>query len=396
MIKPLSSVPAPAAARAAADRMRITDFRDIALLADRLASSMKVGLRQWHAIMPRHVVDRACELLIDEGYVGPQVHAVLDPYLASHPQQDDLIRTLADAAEAMAWERHRIAIAPDRDLWIDLGEVGDDDVLSADVFRYLPYETPFIQFPEPKVLSTGDPARLHQVVGAYLYGIRHDHDVFRGVTRQVMCSTADPRAFTLAFKFAGIVTDLDGVAQSQTSPSGDFLDMITTIVVLWFDKKIMTFAELTARSNNRFANKRSFDPLLLPVEDARTDATELVRRTLAFVMYLCCSNADLQVRKVTVSKAKKRRVASGKKEPVIVQAGFRVGAAIRQWRIERERGEAGPPTGRRNRPHPRRSHFHRFRIGKGRQQLSQPRWMRMLWVNWKGPADVTTVKPAKG
>lgn len=126
-------------------------------------------------------------------------------------------------------------------------------------------------------------------------------------------------------------------------------------------------------------------------------AVAVMRHALAAVMYLCCSNRDLQVRPAKTVRAKK---SGGKQRaqapPVVIDAGFQLGAKIRGWRIEQQRRGPSVPSGQRRKPHPRRSHFHRFRYGPGRSKLSQPRFMPMIWVNADDRKELVMIKPVTG
>lgn len=348
-----------------------------------------------HLKAPPAVVDRAVTRILEEGYVSAELSAQLAPYCSSRETtRTEQIRALIDAADARRWQRHRIAIVPDPDLWQDMATIEDTDTLSADVFQWLPYENPYIHLPQPMVLPTADPQRQHRVYGAYLYGVRRD-------PHHLLCSTADPRAFTIGFKLAGAITDLHGrpeYMRAEWDASVMCPDAVWTNIILWFQRPEMTFGELAAASTRNFESR---DPgggraMLHDSVASAQAALQVVRPLLAFVNYLCCSNADLEIRKPTKPHRAKRRQADSPPPPVMVRAGFQIGAAIRAWRTEQASTAARTPTGRTVRPHPRRGHFHRFRHGPGRTLLSQPKYLPMTWVNWRDRTGDVTIKPATG
>lgn len=378
-------------------------YRQLTDLLTAVEGHMHIGRMFWQRVMraPAPVVESAVHAMAEDGYISHATMQSLLPYThsASRTTIERRVRLLADCADLVSWQRHRIVITPDADLWADLGGVADSDVLAAEVFKYLPYANPFIHFPTPIVLATGSPDRRHRVVGAFVYGIRTQRST-DGSTRNVACSTDDPRAYTLAFKYAGVITDSDG-NQLEVRPEWDnslvFPDFVWTYFVLHFHAPTATFGELAAQAAARFVNRdHAQDGVLADPQISAQAAAGIARQVLAFVLYLCCSNADLEVRRPAARSRNAKRRQAQAKPPVLVAAGFRVGAAIRAWRAQRDAAQPGAPTGRKVKPHPRRGHFQRFRYGKGRALLTQPKYVSMLWVNARlGGPDLTTIKPVK-
>ena len=67
--------------------------------------------------------------------------------------------------------------------------------------------------------------------------------------------------------------------------------------------------------------------------------------------------------------------------PINWDVGERIGAAIRKYKEEKEKGD-GVGTGFQSakRPHIRRAHWHRFGTGKGRQKIVV-KWLHPMFVN---------------
>lgn len=305
------------------------------------------------------------------------------------------------------WRRDKITIPFDETLWQELGPAADGDLVSPDVFQYLPYPNPFIVFPQPVINLTLDPQRQHRVYGSFVFGVKPAEEQASALRRDqalVLCSTDDPRAVSLAFRYGGFITDTEGNPQWSRPPwDPSYLDpdSVFTMCVLRFDRPVMTFGELAQKTRETFVDfDVAADKALPEAKPAAENAIAVMRQVLAAVTYLCCSNRDLQVRKVDRPKAKKNRrgtVRAGQQRPpVVVDAGFQIGAQIRAWRAERERAEGPAVPGAKKKPHPRRTHMHRFRYGKGREKLSQPRLVLWTWVGGSGRGEKTIIKPVKG
>ena len=376
-------------------------YRDLTDVIGLLEDAMRNGERFWrrHLRAPQSVITEAVLRINEDGFIAPDVADTLAPYCDYDAATlTRWIQELACSADLMSWQRSRIAIAVDDDLWADLGGVADSDLVSADVFRYLPYASPFIHFPQPILLATTSAEVTLRVVGAYIHGVR-THRTENGEEITASCATDDPRAQTISFSFPGLLTGTDGNVlrnRAEWDLSLEVPDVVWTNTVLRFPADVVPFGELAEQIINRFTKADIGESVLADASQAARLAVDLLRQALALTMYLCCSNADLEVRKATGKKSRRPRPGQSR-PPVVVRAGFQIGAAIRAFRIEREKGTGGPPTGRTVKPHPRRAHFHRFRHGPGRTLLSQPRYLPMSWVNWKQrDTKVTTIKPTSG
>lgn len=346
---------------------------------------------------PPQLLEHTRQTLLQFGDAPTKLLDELMAYLPrDRPNQDLALRNLADMINF--WDRDRITIPFDPDVWSELAAVADDDLVSPDVFGYLPYANPFIVFPRPFIWPTRNSHQQHRVLGAYLFGVRPAEDLgpLRHAPGRVLCRTDDKRADSIALRFAGFITDTEGnpgFDRPHYDPSVLLPDAVFTLCMLHFVKPVETFATLAARTTHGFTNFETADnQVFTDTPTAAANAVAVLRHALAAVMYLCCSNRDLAVRrpaKQTKSAARRK----GSNPPVIVTAGYQLGAKIRAWRAEQERHGPGAPTGTRRKPHPRRSHFHRFRYGKGREKLSQPRFMPMTWVNAADRDELVMIKP---
>lgn len=379
---------------------------EITQMMNRLDLGAAEGLRLLRSRgAPPHLLEHTRRLLVETGDLPTDLYQELVSYLPASPSQRDLaMQFMTDLINF--WQRDRITIPFDPDVWAELGEVADDDLVSPDVFGFLPYANPFIVFPTPFVFPTPDPQRQHRVLGAYVFGMRHQQPEHLSALRQgqpFLCSTDDKRADSIAFRFAGFITDPDGnplYGRAPYNPGLSVPDTVFTLCMLHFTKPVETFGALAERTKKVFANFDARTDRMMPQETTSAErAVAVMRHALAAVMYLCCSNRDLQVRAAKTVRAKKsggRQRAPGPQAPVVVDAGFQLGAKIRGWRIEQQRSGPSAPSGQRRKPHPRRSHFHRFRYGPGRSKLSQPRFLPMIWVNAADREKLVMIKPVAG
>lgn len=393
----------PEPASVSVDRSGYAAITEMMQRFDLAASSASRLMRSLGA-SPR-LLEQIRQTLLEHGDAPNEMLAELLSHLPDTANQDLVIRNLADMINF--WDRDRITIPFDPDVWDELGAIADNDLVSPDVFSFLPYPNPFIVFPRPFIWPTRDPLQQHRVTGAYIFGIRPAEDLgpLRNAPMRLLCRTDDPRADSIAFRFAGFITDLDGnpaFDRPSYDPSVLMPDTVFTLCMLHFIKPVERFGALAARTTHGFTNfETARNRILNDRQTAAADAVAALRHALAAVMYLCCSNRDLTVRQPAKrtgkgGKAGKASKGNAASKPVIVGAGYQLGAKIRTWRIEQARQGSGASTGARRRPHPRRSHFHRFRYGPGRAKLSQPRFMPMVWVNAADREDLVLIKPVAG
>lgn len=317
----------------------------------------------------------------------------------NHPY---LRRLLHDIAEDALWRRNRAVIAIDPDLWRELGEVDNEDLFSGDVFGYLAMHDPFIFFPEPILRPTSDPQLTLYAIGVHVLGARpSDDSPLLGHDTVMLCSTSDPRMRTLHLKFLSVVIDAEGRERYVTftrKPGEHIIDGVTSRVTIPVSRnRPLTFAELAELARLNWGSDEDDTELAeLEGEDPAGEMVQLLRRTLGTIMYLCCDNADMVQRSAPRAGRKQRRRDPGELRPTVYEAGFTVGAALRQMRIERHAAAKSEPTGRTLRPHLRRAHFRRVRYGPGRALLSQPRFFPMTMVNAHlDDGEKVMVRPAK-
>jgi len=122
----------------------------------------------------------------------------------------------------------------------------------------------------------------------------------------------------------------------------------------------------------------------------------VISGVVSMLLYLCASDADLSRHRVPLPRRRGNRPAP---EVEIVNAGFRIGAALRQARSTDPGEEESDGGGRSPAPHIRSAHFHSYWLGP----LSQPsqrrlelRWLPPIPVNLdRGQAEVV-VRKAQG
>jgi hypothetical protein len=192
----------------------------------------------------------------------------------------------------------------------------------------------------------------------------------------------DPRAVTLVLKFVAMHVDNAGNTRPMPRSLASLFPSTLPVVgsfrcALRFAKPQMTFRELL---DNVLTG---YDTTQLMFADPDHGIELALRRALSGLMYLCCTNADLEVRQPKSGKRRQRTARSDSPEIKVVTAGVNVGTQLRRWRVEysasRSGGSDGSMAGRK--PHQRRSHFQRFRYGPRRSLRTGWRFMPMQWVN---------------
>lgn len=380
------------------------DVIDIITLVN-TAMRMPRRLLQHHGA-PADVIEQAYRLTAVEGVFTDAAFDLLCPFLPTGPrQQDNMIHAIVDDATD-AWPRDKIVIEFDATVWEELGAVADDDLLSPDIFAYLPHPNPFIVFPEPLIGTTRYRDRWHRVVGCFVYGVRPaDPSPFLRKQTMRICSTDDPRAVSVALRFVGFITAADGtpmIHKAEWNRDIDVADSVLTLCVVRFDRPVMTFGAIADLIRDMYQDYDHREiPMMSDQDGSASESIEMMRRALAALIYLCCKNADLEIRQPKPQqRAKKARQRSeSRTQPRRwVRAGFHMGADIRRWRIEHaSASRMSAATGARRKPHQRRSHFHRFRYGPNRSLLSQPRFMPSTWVNSRNcDTEMITVRRVTG
>jgi hypothetical protein len=284
---------------------------------------------------------------------------------------NDLVMTGQDIGALALWARHRTVMAVDDDLWAALGESDGDTFIPEGLFEQLPYPDPFLAFPDPLVLPLEDGGHM-RIGGVYLSG--------RSALGQ--CSTHDELCGGLGLLIGAETYREDG--SRALLPDGT-ADMLWTRVSLADGGSLNNMIELSAEG---------FVSIAVDGTAWREQMPLMVRRAMSVIVYLCAENADLRPVVMPGAPAKKTRGRTGKRAPrtTVVEVGFQVGAALRAWR--RTDSDTRGHTGRHVRPHIRRSHFHTYRVGPGRQQ-TRVKWLAPIPINIDGPADRPTVHPVR-
>jgi len=296
--------------------------------------------------------------------------------------QQKMTHIAQDTAVKELWKRHRIIYDLDPSLWSELADTDEDTVIPAGLMRRLPHPDPFISFPAPIVVPLDRPGESMAVTGFFVTGRRSDE------SGQGVCSTHHEKANgDLGLLFAApVVNSQTGLPER---PDLMTLDVIWTRVSLDVRQGDTTVAQLLAAIAPRFETMQTGAGL--------ESVPPLVRAAVSALVYLCSANADVS-QPERIARPPARRVMGGKAE--VVGVGYHVGAAIRQ--AEEDVRRAGGSTvrvsgtGRASvRPHIRKAHFHRYRIGPGRREVTV-KWLAPIPVNiTPGGTTVPTVVPVR-
>lgn len=144
---------------------------------------------------------------------------------------------------------------------------------------------------------------------------------------------------------------------------------------------------ITLHDDLRECVQESIDWMRKNVDANYNPSPELVaedKRSLGIIinllLYLCSHEPDVSQ---AVKKPSAKRIRGVEKifpadRVTPVQVGFRLGAAIKKARVERETSE-GTGTGPRKAPHVRKAHFHLYWTGPGRQ-IPKLNWLPPIAV----------------
>lgn len=352
---------------------------DVATLADTYVRAMRETERRL-AVHPYSVAlhDAYVDAALNNRATAPGDR--LPPAPAVRGLAREIAFSAMDAGTRRLWQRYRIAYAIDPDLWQELADVSEDDIVPRGLMRSLPHPNPFIGLPVP--------VRIPLVRGQYTsiggFFVTGRAGVYGAGAAQV--STDAPNASgDLGLVFGGTVHHADGRAVQAFPGVGD---MIWSRVTLDTGGGDATIGELAAAIIPRFDSLGPGGGLVGELIPAAVSAA------VAALVYLCATNAELRP-----LPGGPRRAASGGRggagKPVrVIQVGHHIGARLRAWRAHEAATAAGGGDGGPRRPHVRRAHPHVFRVGPGRTG-SIVRWMPPIPVGFGGAdAAVTTVIPA--
>jgi hypothetical protein len=276
-----------------------------------------------------------------------------------------------DHAALTLWEQNKTIYSIDADLWAELGETDDSVTIPAGLLTHLPHPDPFVAFPEPLDIPL-DNGLVQRVSGFFLTGRRVVGGL--GATQQ---STHGPGTNAYGLLVCGLVHNPDGSPLILTDGVQDIA--LTRLTI----QDGMTIGEMVEESSARFLS------LADDFTDWQAHLPAMLRAVMSTLVYLCATNADLRPVPVPPRKTKSGRRVKDTNATRVVEVGYRLGAALREYRSQAS-GEGSAGTGRKVAPHVRRSHFHTYRVGPGRAE-ARVKWLGPINVNLNGPADRPTV-----
>jgi hypothetical protein len=283
------------------------------------------------------------------------------------------------AATRALWSRYRVVYAIDPDLWEELGNTSDDQLVPAGLMTQLPHPDPFVALPVAMRIPMKDD--MYALARGFFVNGRIRLPTETGF---VGCSTSAPVASgALGLSIVATVHNADG---SHVLTGGGQHDLLWNHVTLDTDGGDRLTGDLVATVLERF--DFSADAGVAP-EDVAT----VIRACIGTLIYLCATNADLKP--LAPAGRLAARLVGAKKIPRVIQVGSVVGAQLRASRLST--GNPGVGTHRSPRPHLRRAHFHTYRVGEGREGV------KVRWVAWTGvgmskdesAATTTVVKVAR-
>lgn len=339
----------------------------------------------------------------------------------------------AGMSDLVTWEIWRSSAKMIYDVdgttWEVAAQLDDENLVYTQMLHRLPHPNPVIVFPEPIDLELdesleGIPAtvigpegtdgrRLARMFACFVTGSTKnqaedpEHDDIRHVHSSHPSDGSAPAALSLLF--CGMICGLDGAPEFSVDPfTGQICPHhvcyrlsidITDVPVRFADlaaTAARTFKHLTISDEARAAMAEAgildTDTSSSTVRETDQVMDLLVRRTLAFLIYLCCANPDIErvtapaakKNKKARKKAKARRAARHAPLKNLMRVGYRIGAQLRVIRREYDAAvqahDAHTGPGRRPpRPHWRAAHTRRVRYGPGRAFV-QSRWFWPTFV----------------
>ena len=315
-------------------------------------------------------------------YTGPAVVPPSDPRWvrqAMHIGQD--------AAARMLWSRHRIVYDVDPSLASELADTDDSTVVPAGLMRRLPHPDPFVAFPSPIMLPSV-PGEVMAVEGFYVTGRGGLGDIPEVRLRSLVSTHSPTACGDLGLLFAGRCLDAEtGEPKLRVDGGPEFILTRVTMATGDGDTTVGRMIETSAEYFEALAAEGPGFSAVPP----------LLRAATGILVYLCSANADVSEPR-RIGRPPQRQAMGGKAE--LVPVGYYVGAAIRQ--AEEDVRRAGGSTVRVSgaarasvRPHLRKAHFHRYRTGPGRREVTV-KWLEPIAVNvGREGATVPTVVPVR-
>lgn len=114
-----------------------------------------------------------------------------------------------------------------------------------------------------------------------------------------------------------------------------------------------------------------------------------VEPLVSLLMYLCSEEPDITSKPSPMNEARIRRGKSPY-HPTIHHVGYRIGAAFRKAKAEREASQGTGGHGASPAPHMRRAHWHTYWVGKENtpQRRQVVKWLPPIPVNVKSDDDI--------
>lgn len=315
--------------------------------------------------------------------VTPKMEAILNQR-SNLTERDYLISGLDYIALRRIWSRYRYVCDVDPDLWVDLGDANESDDVPTDTFDWFPYPDPFIAFPESLDIRHG--RETMRVVGMYV-AARSPVRAGEGGMGRAACSMSIPDHGPILVTFIGLMFNPDG---SRVMVDTNMQDITFTRVTLEMpeDHETVTVGALIDIAISAQSPFASADPESLRL---------MIRRAVSLLLYLCATNADTEPLTKAIGNGAVRRLKSrgtrNAKAPKLIGVGYRIGAAIRDYR-HRDTTTQGSGAGRTVAPHVRRPHRHIFRYGPGWSKR-RIKYLGFIEVNMSGDLDKPTVVPVK-
>jgi hypothetical protein len=273
-----------------------------------------------------------------------------------------------DRGHRLLWQKYRVVYDMDPDLVEALGTTDEDTLIPAGIMSHLPHPDPFVAFPEPLVIPDVKRNQTISIGGFFVGGLGKWPDVEIYGTRSTHAANA---IGDLALLIIGDVLDEAGRPVTLSTTKGPIRDFVSNRITLDVGGADITVGQLLRNSEARWSQgdgSGGYEETVPPV----------VMKAVASLLYLCTTNAEL--RPLPAKSPESRPAAGSRGKPLkVVKVGSEIGSALRAWR--RSTAIRSAATGDRVvSPHIRRSHFHTYRVGKGRAE-TRVKWLAPIGVN---------------
>jgi hypothetical protein len=302
-----------------------------------------------------------------------------------------VILSMQDQVTGALWEQSKIIYLLDEAMWAALASTEPSGPIPGDVFRRLPHPDPYVAFPTPysTTAANGD---VILVDGMWVGGKATSPD------GDYLTSTADPNITGIVLLFNGYVADprtgqrtTCSIVDAKGTARATYDAVLSRSTVLITDSTLEDHIHgVLARAGQ--TNARS-SAALAAMTLPENSVSELMRRAVITLVYLCSDSNDIVRETPGVNTRKDRRREKRQDSAITVyEVGYRIGAALRRHREATT--TAGEPTGRTVRGHLRAAHFHTYRVGEGRRD-SIVRWLSPIPVKLNEPPAEPTVRKVR-